>query len=105
MPRVQRGQCLFELQCDKYQQQKVGEDPLLSFLQELGEYMTMGICKAELEVKYTVVVMYDGDEVSSESGDNEFDSVSANAKEGGVVIKNGSKRLNTLHTLIDFNNM
>ena len=67
--------------------------------------MTVGIGKAELEVKYTVAVMEDRFEVSSESGDNKFNSVSANAKEGGVVIKNGSKRLNTLHTHFDFNNM
>ena len=67
--------------------------------------MFVGIGKAELKVKYIVVVMYDGDEVSSESGDIKFDSVSANAKEGGVVIKNGYKHLNPLHILFDFNNM
>ena len=67
--------------------------------------MTVGIGKAELEVKYTVAVMEDRDEVSSKSGDNKFNSVSANAKEGGVVIKNGSKRLDPLHILFNFNNM
>ena len=67
--------------------------------------MSVGIGKAELKVKYTVVVMNDRGEVSSESGDNKFDSVSANAKEGGVVIKNGYRRLNPLHILFDFNNM
>ena len=66
--------------------------------------MSVGIGKAELKVKYIVVVMYNGDEVNSESGDNEFNSVNANAK-GGEVIKNGYKHLNPLHILFDFNNM
>ena len=67
--------------------------------------MTVGIGKAELEVKYTVAVMEDRFEVSSESGDNKFNSVSANAKEGGVVIKNGSKCFDSLHIFFSLNNM
>ena len=66
--------------------------------------MSVGIGKAELKVKYIVVVMYDGDEVNSESGDNEFNSVNANTK-GGEVTKDGYKHLNPLHLPLDFSNM
>ena len=63
------------------------------------------IGKAELEVKYTVAIMEDRFEVRIESGDNKFNSVSANAKEGGGVIKNGTKSLDSLHILFSLNNM
>ena len=67
--------------------------------------MTVGDGKSELEVKHTVAVMEVRSEVRIEGGDNKFNSVSANAKEGGVVIKNGSKSLDFLHILFSLNNM
>ena len=67
--------------------------------------MTVGIGKAELEVKYTVAVMEDRFEVRIEGGDNKFNVVSADAKKSGVVIKNGSKSLDSLHILFSLNNM
>ena len=87
----------------------ISVDARIAARQELDEdggktYMSVGIGKAELKVKYIVVVMYDGDGVNSESGDNEFNSVNVNTK-GGEVIKNGYKYINPLHILSDFNNM
>ena len=66
--------------------------------------MSVRIGKAELKAKCLVVVMYDGDGVNSESGDNEFNGVNANTK-GGEVIENEYKHINPLHLLLDFNNM
>ena len=51
-----------------------------------------------------VVVMYDGDGVNSESGDDEFNGVNANTK-GGEVIESKYKHINPLHLLLDFSNM
>ena len=66
--------------------------------------MSVRIGKAEPKAEGLVVVMYDGDGVNSESGDNEFNGVNANTK-GGEVIESEYKHINPLHLLLDFNNM
>ena len=67
-------------------------------------YMFVGIGMAEPKVEYIVVVKYGGDEVNSENGDNEFNSVNANTK-GGEITKDGYQHLNPLHLPLDFSNM
>ena len=108
--------------CDKYQQQKVGEDPLLCSLQELGEYMTVdtriaarqGLDEneektymsvndgaAELEAEGLVVVMNDGDGVNSENEDNELVGDNANTKDDGVT-ESEYNHINLLRLSLDF---
>ena len=67
--------------------------------------MTVGDGKANLKGKHAVAVMEVRFEGRSEGGVNKFNIVRANAKEGGVVIKNGSKCLDSLHILFKLNNM
>ena len=67
--------------------------------------MTVGNGKVDLKVQLTVAVMEVRFEVRIEGGVNKFNIVRANAKEGDVVIKNGSKCLDSLHILFKLNNM
>ena len=65
----------------------------------------MGNGKADLKGKHEVAVMEVRFEVRIEGGVNKFNIVRANAKEGDVAIKNGSKCLDSLHILFKLNNM
>ena len=74
--------------CNKYQQRKVGEDPLLCSLQELGEYKneekTYRSVKVDTAAMEHEDIVSDVDKGNSENVNNKLDCDNADIEDDGI---------------------